>query len=182
MKPGTRLRPLGNHALYHLRTAAGLTQEGLAARARVCAPTVCYAEQGKPLTDSVAAALGRVLGVDGEVLRPCPDPAPCGAYPLWRGLARGLADRRAEDAGRAEALRALWDVARLALFERERLVVELRFGLAGVGPLTLEGVGRRLGITRERVRALEARALRRLRANDPVRAAWENRLVREDRP
>lgn len=178
MKLGARLRPVGNHALYHLRTAAGLTQEGLAARAEVCTSTVCYAEQGKPLTDSVAAALGRVLGVDGEVLRPCPDPAPCGAYPLWRGLARGLADRRAEDAGRAEALRALWDVAQRALYEKERLVVELRFGLAGVGPLTLEGTGRRLGITRERARSLETRALRRLARSDPVRAAWEAGLAR----
>jgi RNA polymerase primary sigma factor len=50
---------------------------------------------------------------------------------------------------------------------RMRLVVEWRFGLNGKVPQTLEEVGRELGITRERVRQLEARALRDLRAAAP---------------
>ena len=41
------------------------------------------------------------------------------------------------------------------------------FGLDGVAPRTLEEVGTNLGITRERVRQLEARALRELRAFAP---------------
>jgi len=45
----------------------------------------------------------------------------------------------------------------------ERTVLELRFGLAGSPPLTLEEVGQRLGVTREWARQLESRALRRLR-------------------
>ena len=48
-----------------------------------------------------------------------------------------------------------------------RHVVELRFGLAGSDPKTLEEVGEGLGITRERVRQLEARALRELRLFAP---------------
>ena len=50
---------------------------------------------------------------------------------------------------------------------RMRHVVALRFGLDGESPQTLEEVGRGLGITRERVRQLESRALRELRAAAP---------------
>ena len=49
------------------------------------------------------------------------------------------------------------------LTETERQVVTLRFGLGGQEPMTLESIGRRLGVTRERVRQIEAGALRRLR-------------------
>jgi RNA polymerase primary sigma factor len=50
---------------------------------------------------------------------------------------------------------------------RMRLVVSQRFGLDGAKPQTLEEVGAGLGITRERVRQLEARALRELRTVAP---------------
>ena len=50
---------------------------------------------------------------------------------------------------------------------RQRRVIIERFGLDGVRARTLEEVGTNLGITRERVRQLEARALRELRAIAP---------------
>jgi RNA polymerase primary sigma factor len=50
---------------------------------------------------------------------------------------------------------------------RMRRVLSLRFGLNGETPQTLEEVGSGLGITRERVRQLESRALRELRAVAP---------------
>ncbi len=53
--------------------------------------------------------------------------------------------------------------------ERERQVIEMRFGLQGDEPLTLTEVGRRLGITRERARQLEAQAINRLRHPDRPR-------------
>jgi RNA polymerase primary sigma factor len=50
---------------------------------------------------------------------------------------------------------------------RMRRVLSLRFGLDGESPQTLEEVGTQLGITRERVRQLETRALRELRHAAP---------------
>src|SRR5262249_1721899 len=47
---------------------------------------------------------------------------------------------------------------------RERTILELRYGLGGGRPHTLEEVGRRFGVTRERVRQIETRTLRRLAA------------------
>ena len=49
-----------------------------------------------------------------------------------------------------------------ALPERERDVVELRFGLGGREPTPLRETGRRLGISAERVRQIEEDALERL--------------------
>jgi RNA polymerase primary sigma factor len=49
------------------------------------------------------------------------------------------------------------------LSERESKVVQLRFGLEDRRSRTLEEVGREFGITRERVRQIEAQALRKLR-------------------
>jgi len=49
------------------------------------------------------------------------------------------------------------------LDEREREVLILRYGLDGKAPRTLSDVGRRLGITRERVRQIEKRAIIKLR-------------------
>jgi RNA polymerase primary sigma factor len=71
----------------------------------------------------------------------------------------------AETAERARASELMDALAKLQ--PRQRRVVVERFGLDGVRPRTLEEVGSNLGITRERVRQLEARALRELRAVAP---------------
>src|SRR6188508_1703365 len=70
-----------------------------------------------------------------------------------------------ESAERARSTELLDALAKLQ--PRQRRVVVERFGLDGVRPRTLEEVGANLGITRERVRQLEARALRELRAVAP---------------
>ena len=49
-----------------------------------------------------------------------------------------------------------------ALPERERQVIELRFGLLGEQPCTLEEVGRTFGVTRERIRQIENNTLKKL--------------------
>ena len=50
------------------------------------------------------------------------------------------------------------------LTHRERKVLELRFGLRGEEPRTLEEVGQRFGVTRERIRQIEAKTLNKLHA------------------
>ena len=49
-----------------------------------------------------------------------------------------------------------------SLPDRERKVIELRFGLTGAQPCTLEEVGRAFGVTRERIRQIENNTLKRL--------------------
>ena len=49
------------------------------------------------------------------------------------------------------------------LNERERKILELRYGLTDGCPRTLEEVGRQYNVTRERIRQIEAKALRKLR-------------------
>jgi RNA polymerase primary sigma factor len=50
------------------------------------------------------------------------------------------------------------------LGERERLVIEMRFGLNGSAPCTLDEVGRAFNVTRERIRQIENHTLKKLRA------------------
>jgi RNA polymerase primary sigma factor len=53
--------------------------------------------------------------------------------------------------------------ALLILDDREKTIVLERFGLNGGKPKTLEQIGRTIGVTRERIRQLQARALSKLR-------------------
>ena len=69
-----------------------------------------------------------------------------------------LPDEQVEDSLRSQTLA---DALR-ALPERHRAVVVLRYGLDDAEPKTLEEIGRRLGLTRERVRQIEVEALKRL--------------------
>jgi RNA polymerase primary sigma factor len=69
-----------------------------------------------------------------------------------------LPEEKVELELRSQALRQ----ALASLPHREREVVILRYGIGGTDPKTLEEIGRRLGITRERVRQIELDSLRRL--------------------
>jgi RNA polymerase primary sigma factor len=69
-----------------------------------------------------------------------------------------LPDEVVEDSLRSQTLAT----ALRALPERHRHVVVLRYGLDDAEPKTLEEIGRRLGLTRERVRQIEVEALKRL--------------------
>ncbi len=69
-----------------------------------------------------------------------------------------LPDEQVEVTMRSQAL----GEALTALSERERRVIILRYGLNDADPKTLEDIGRRLGLTRERVRQIETEALKRL--------------------
>jgi RNA polymerase primary sigma factor len=59
------------------------------------------------------------------------------------------------------------------LTEREQEILTLRYGLGGDDPMSLEAIGRELGITRERVRQVEAEALERLAVQREIEALRE---------
>lgn len=56
-----------------------------------------------------------------------------------------------------------WKSILSTLGERESKVVMYRFGLLDLEPCTLEQVGDMMGVTRERIRQIEAKALRKMR-------------------
>ena len=51
------------------------------------------------------------------------------------------------------------------LTKREAMVIAMRFGFQGNTEHTLEEIGQQLGVTRERIRQIEAKALQKLRRN-----------------
>ena len=68
----------------------------------------------------------------------------------------------------AEANRSIIDAVFSTLNDREAQILRLRFGLEGERAQTLEEVGTHFGVTRERIRQIESKALRKLR--NPMRA------------
>lgn len=62
-----------------------------------------------------------------------------------------------------ELLKENIDEVLATLTDREAKVLRMRFGLDGKNPMTLEEVGREFGVTRERIRQIEAKALRKLK-------------------
>ncbi|ADE57743.1 MULTISPECIES: RNA polymerase sigma factor RpoD [Aminobacterium] len=68
-----------------------------------------------------------------------------------------------EEAAASHLLHEQIDEMLEALSEREREVLQYRFGLEDGRSYTLEEVGKRFGVTRERIRQIEAKALRKLR-------------------
>ena len=78
-------------------------------------------------------------------------------------------ERAAEFIADQSALRGMLD----ELNERDRGVIEMRYGMGGGQPATLEDVGKAFGITRERVRQIEAKAMARLRSQNGGRRTQE---------
>jgi len=105
-----------------------------------------------------------------------------------RALEDVLADPDVADPIEGIELEQVWTrVARelAGLDERERRILEWRYGLDGETPLTLEQIGKRLGLSRERVRQIESNALRHLRDRDGIHELTANgtqRGARGSRP
>jgi RNA polymerase sigma factor (sigma-70 family) len=125
---------------------------------------------GRPPTrEELAAAMNRPVGeleqLESVRQHPVSLDKPTGADGKGN-LGETVQDPNATaGAGLGAMLRARADLAGVLqdLPDRERTVVTLRFGLGGEEPMTLERIGQRLGLTRERVRQIEAGALKQLR-------------------
>jgi RNA polymerase primary sigma factor len=87
-------------------------------------------------------------------------------------LEDALSDSEVEDPAETHDARFLRDALEReleSLSPRERAILEARFGMEGGEPPTLEEIGQQMGLSRERVRQLEHRALARLRERKPIR-------------
>ena len=165
------------HALINTTATIRLPAHmvGLMTRWRRAERSLCRELRRAPTFEEVAALLGlsetqktlvsraqraRQLklesGMTGEVNRWSPEEA----------IDRGDVP---ESALEAEDERALLMSRLNRLDDRERTILSLRYGLEGAVPLTLKEIGRRLGVTREWVRKIELRAVRKLddRAPEP---------------
>jgi RNA polymerase primary sigma factor len=92
--------------------------------------------------------------------------APLGGEPGSERMADVIADNQAEPADRSLERKIDLQTLRTIMKElspREANILRLRFGINGVEEQTLEDIGQRFGITRERIRQLEAKALEKLR-------------------
>jgi len=127
----------------------------------------------QPAVDELASRLGmsadraRLLG--NSPRQPLSLDSPAGDD---RPLADVLRDETAasptdEMAGREQSARVRRALAGLAT--RERDILSLRFGLAGDDDLTLAEIAERFALSRERIRQIEARALRKLRSRPDLR-------------
>ena len=122
-----------------------------------------------PTTEELAQALGWPLAEVEQLETLRQQPLSLDTPPGEDGkpsLSEVVADTSAVSAeGLGAILKARTDLAGVLedLSDAERTVVALRFGLNGEDPLTLERIGRQMGLTRERVRQIEAAALKRLR-------------------
>ncbi len=127
-------------------------------------PTQIELIQGAGITEAEAAMTMRIarspisldapLGDDARLIEYLPDES---ADPP---------DREAADGNLAESVEAALGQLR----EREATVVRLYFGFDGGDPMTLESIGQRLHVTRERARQIKDRALSRLRRSDAAPA------------
>jgi RNA polymerase sigma factor (sigma-70 family) len=132
-----------------------------------------------PTQTELADALGIPLERLRELLAYRLDPLSL-SQPLGTDGEAELGDL-VEDAGAAtpfeHALKSVLpeEVARLLapLSEREAKIIQLRFGLDEGEPQTLEQIGERFNLTRERIRQLEAKAMTRLRHPSTDRGARE---------
>jgi RNA polymerase primary sigma factor len=73
---------------------------------------------------------------------------------------------------RESFLATLAEILAKELPDRERDVLKLRFGLESDQPMTLREIGDQLGLSRERVRQIESRALNKLRRSHKARISW----------
>ena len=126
----------------------------------------------EPTTEEIAKETGFEPTRIAELLDLVEDPVsletPVGdGDSIYSDLIEDISSQQPEDAAAEQLRRREVEDAIADLNPRVRRVLELRYGLAGEHPRSLEEVGRALGVTRERVRQLESSAFRELQSTAP---------------
>ena len=137
-------------------------------RMRQATSQLVYQNGHEPTAEELAKAMDMTVERVREIQRMAQEPASLES-PVGEeedsSLGDFVADENAEAPGKA-ADRAMVaqqiNQALKSLTPREEKVIRLRFGLDDGRPRTLEEVGRDFGVTRERVRQIEAKAIRKL--------------------
>lgn len=128
----------------------------------------------EPSVDEISEALDMPPGRVEEILRVCLEPlsleSPVGDRDSAQlsDFLRSSDHTAPEDVATNLIRREQVEAVLATLNDREREVLVLRFGLDGSAPLTLEEVGIQFQVTRERVRQIELRALKKLRKLGPI--------------
>jgi RNA polymerase primary sigma factor len=135
----------------------------------------------EPTVEEIAAHLERPVDEIHHVLKIVKEPlslsSPVGDDDE-AALGDLVEDRRTPspvDAVMALSLAEQTRKALMTLAPREEQIVRMRFGVGQKFDYTLEEVGRRFGVTRERIRQIEAKALRKLRLPDRARLFHSSR-------
>ena len=122
-----------------------------------------------PTAEEIAEALGMPTDKVRDILKIAQEPVSL-ETPIGEEEDSHLGDFIEDDTALSPADSATFSMLREelanaleSLTERERQVVKLRFGLEDGRARTLEEVGREFNVTRERIRQIEAKALRKLR-------------------
>ena len=154
-------------------------------RMRQATNQLVYQNGHEPTPEELAKAMDMSVERVREIQRMAQEPASLES-PVGEeedsSLGDFVADENAEAPGKA-ADRAMVaqqiNLALKSLTPREEKVIRLRFGLDDGRPRTLEEVGRDFGVTRERVRQIEAKAIRKLHSrkcltllNGLIRSLW----------
>jgi RNA polymerase primary sigma factor len=137
----------------------GRTERDLRARLGREPTTAEIAEQLELLTDEVEQ-IRRSAQMPISLEKPVGDDEESEFGHFLTDETQPLPDEVAEETMRKEALRGILG----SLSQRERRVLELRYGLDGEQPRTLDEVGRTFNVTRERIRQIENQSLKKLRA------------------
>ena len=123
----------------------------------------------EPNTDEIAEALGMTADKVREIMKIAQDPVSL-ETPIGEEEDSHLGDFVEDNDSPAPSDSASYSLLREQLCNilhtltpREEQVIKLRFGLEDGRPRTLEEVGKKFEITRERIRQIEAKALRKLR-------------------
>ncbi len=127
---------------------------------------------GRPATpEEIGEAMGMTAARISEILRAAQAPvsidAPVGEESDENQLRDFISDTQSATPEEEASLAVLKDQLQTSLEEiltpREKIVLQMRFGLGDGHQYPLEKVGEVLGVTRERVRQIESEALRKLR-------------------